>query len=360
MRYPKHLEDNGTIGFIAPSFGCATEPYGSRYDSAKKKFADMGYKLMEGPNTKASLGIGKSNTPKACGDEINDFFIQRSCDIVMSCGGGETMCEDLPFVDFEGIKKADPKWFIGYSDNANLTFLLPTICDTAAIYGPCVSDFGMTPWHPSIKDAFSILTGEKLAFDNYDGWESGWPDRETNPCAPYNITEPYKQIIITPDMIKTEQTSKETVEKLQKDTLETCFEGRLIGGCLDVLVSLVGTRFDKVKEFDEKYKEDGFIWFLESCDLNSMSIRRALWNLNEAGWFKYLKGFLIGRPLQYQDDFDGFTPYEANIDYLKQFNVPIVYNMDLGHLSPMIPIVSGAYAKVNAKGNEIRIEHILK
>ena len=27
MRYPKFLPEKGTIGFVAPSFGCATEPY---------------------------------------------------------------------------------------------------------------------------------------------------------------------------------------------------------------------------------------------------------------------------------------------------------------------------------------------
>ena len=27
MRYPLFLQDEGTIGFVAPSFGCATEPY---------------------------------------------------------------------------------------------------------------------------------------------------------------------------------------------------------------------------------------------------------------------------------------------------------------------------------------------
>ena len=27
MRYPKFLPEKGTIGFVAPAFGCATEPY---------------------------------------------------------------------------------------------------------------------------------------------------------------------------------------------------------------------------------------------------------------------------------------------------------------------------------------------
>ena len=49
----------------------------------------------------------------------------------------------------------------------------------------------------------------------------------------------------------------------------------MIGGCMDCLVNLIGTKFDRVGEFLERYKDDGFIWFLESCDLNVMSIRRA-------------------------------------------------------------------------------------
>lgn len=45
------------------------------------------------------------------------------------------MCEDLDYVDFERVKEADPKWYMGYSDNTNFTFLLTTLCDTASIYG---------------------------------------------------------------------------------------------------------------------------------------------------------------------------------------------------------------------------------
>ena len=47
-------------------------------------------------------------------------------------------------------------------------------------------------------------------------------------------------------------------------------QGRLLGGCLDCLSNLAGTKYDKVAEFNEKYKEDGVIWFIESCDLSVM------------------------------------------------------------------------------------------
>ena len=338
MRYPEFLKEKGTIGFIAPSFGAATEPYSSRFDEAIRHFNADGFKTVEGPNARVQKGIGKSNTPEKCAEEINDFFIHDKSDIIMSCGGGELMCEDLPFVDFEGIKKSRPKWYIGYSDNTNLTFLLPTLCDTAAVYGPCVSDFGMKPWHPSIEDAYQLLQGHKTAFENYDGWEKKWPEeRETEPTAPYNITEPYRQEILAGG-----------------DSVD--FEGRLLGGCMDCLVNLCGTRFDRVSEFIERYKEDGIIWYLECCDLNVMSMRRALWQMENAGWFKYAKGFIIGRPLHYDDDFDGFTPREAFNGILSRFDVPVVMNIDLGHLSPMIPIVSGACGRIKASGNEFSYE----
>lgn len=43
-------------------------------------------------------------------------------DVLISCGGGELMCEILPYVDFDRIKAAKPKWYLGYSDNTNFTF----------------------------------------------------------------------------------------------------------------------------------------------------------------------------------------------------------------------------------------------
>lgn len=47
-------------------------------------------------------------------------------------------------------------------------------------------------------------------------------------------------------------------ENLQK---KINMQGRLLGGCMDCLVNLLGTEFDKVKEFTEKYQDDGIIWF---------------------------------------------------------------------------------------------------
>jgi len=340
MRYPEFLKDKGRIGFIAPSFGAVIEPYHTCTCSALKRFESMGYENVIGPNAFESVGIGKSNTAKKCADEINDFFINDRSDVIISVGGGETMCEDLTFVDFDAIAKAVPKWYMGYSDNTNLVLTLPTICDTAAIYGPCASSFGMSKWHPAIEDAYELLRGEKLTMHNYDKWELA--EREDQqPLDPYNATE---------DFCMTIAGGKKSES----------FSGRLLGGCIDVLSILCGTRFDKVKEFNERYAADGTIWFLEACELNPVGIRRILWQLKEAGWFDTAKGFLIGRPMLFNEEAFGNTHIEATESILGEIGVPIIHDVDLGHLPPMMPLIAGAVAEVaadvNADGNKLRIK----
>lgn len=60
------LPDGGTIGFVAPSFGCATSPYQETFEHAQKRFTELGYRLDLGPNCYESsgIGIGISNTPE--------------------------------------------------------------------------------------------------------------------------------------------------------------------------------------------------------------------------------------------------------------------------------------------------------
>lgn len=340
MRYPDFLEKAGTIGFVAPAFGCATEPYKTAFSHALEQFESRGYGIDLGPNCMADNGIGISNSPEICGQELNDYYCSDNNDILISCGGGELMCEVVPYIDFERIRLAKPKWYMGYSDNTNFTFLSATLCDTAAIYGPCAAAFGMEPWHEAISDAFDLLQGKLDTVHNYELWEKESLKDEEHPLEPYHVTE-------------------RTVIKRFPDA-DIQIEGRLIGGCMDCLVNLLGTEFDHVSDFIEKYKTDGLIWFLESCDLNIMSIRRAIWQMKHAGWFKYVKGFLIGRPLCFGEQMFGIDHYRAVLDLLKEYDVPVLMDLDIGHLAPMMPMICGATAKVSAEGENVFVKYTWK
>lgn len=340
MRYPKSLPAGGTIGFPAPSFGCASEPYSTAFDNALRRLEKMGYKTLPGPNARVEQGVGISNDPESCAREFMDMYLSEETDGLISCGGGELMCEILPFMDFEKLAQAEPKWFMGYSDNTNLTFLLATMADTASVYGPCAASFGMEPLHESLRDALGILTGERKNVKSYGLWEKESVKDEEHPLAHYNLTE---------KLAMQSFVGTNPVEKVQ-------FQGRLLGGCLDVLANLVGTRFDRAREFAERYKEDGIIWFLEACDLNVFSIRRAMWQLEEAGWFQYVKGFLIGRPAN-GEPMMNLDSVGAVLEMAGGKKVPVVLDVDLGHLPPMMPLVVGSMADVTVMGSsEMTVE----
>ena len=345
MRYPKFLPEKGSIGFVSPSYGCATEPYKSAFEHALEKFREEGFTPVVGPNCYKTDGVGISSTPENCAKEFMDFYTGEP-DALISCGGGELMCEILPFVDFEKLKEAEPKWFMGYSDNTNLGFLLTTICETASIYGPCAAAFGMEPRHEAITDAWDLIRGKKLEFSSYPGFEILSVKDAENPLAPYNITR--KPTLRFDGSLKD-----------KPDLIGSSFTGRLTGGCLDCLINLVGTRFDKVKEYIKRHSEEGIIWFIESCELGIMGIRRGLWQLEQAGWFENVKGFVIGRPMLFEADDYGMDRYSVVTSVLSKYNVPIVLDADLGHLPPAIPLINGSMATVTVLGDEkigIRME----
>lgn len=338
MIYPKFIKPNDKVAFIAPSLGCTTEPYLTRLKCAKDVLESLNYRVEYGPNCFTNLKA-LSNTKEKCAEEVNQYFNDCTTDAIISAGGGELMYEILPFIDFEMIK-ANPKWFIGFSDNTNLTFLLPTICDVATIYGPCAGSFAITPWHDSIKDAYDLLIGRKMEVHSYPLWERESTKSEENPLAPYNLTEP------------------SVIKKIPNTSFS--FSGRLLGGCLDILALYPGTKFDKVQEFCDKYQDDGIVWFLEACDLNVMSIRRVMQQLDNAGWFKYVKGFIIGRPLNGYESMFEIDRFEAVYEVIKKYQVPCIMDVDLGHLPPSMPLITGAFANIKAVNNQITIEMKLK
>ena len=351
------MKPGGTVGFAAPSFGCNTEPYRSCFDASLKVWTDRGYKLKLGPNCYAGDGIGISSTPESCGRELTDMYTDPESDILLSCGGGELMCEILNHVDFEHIKEADPKWYMGYSDNTNFTFTLATLCDVASIYGPCANEYGMSTLHPSLLDAMKILTSGEASyeFSGYGMWERDDGRDEEHPYVPYNLTE---KTILHRFICDGEPLSRDPALRTEPEDIK--MRGRLLGGCLDCLVNLCGTEYDRVGQFVQKYASDGILWFIEACDLNVFSIRRAMWELENAGWFENASGFVIGRPLHFDEPMMGLDQYMAVYDVISHHKVPVLMDADVGHLSPMVPLITGSLAEVYSSGNEWTVKMELK
>ncbi|MCR4791883.1 MAG: LD-carboxypeptidase [Lachnospiraceae bacterium] len=347
MKYAEFLKDGGCIGFPAPSFGCNIEPYYSCFQHALEFFESKGYKTLPGPNSTLGEGVGISNTPEKCAGELMDMYLSLDNDAIISCGGGELMCEILEHLDFEKLKDADPKWFMGYSDNTSFLLPLVTLCDIAGIYGPCADHFGARELHDVTQTAFDVFCGRKSKVHSYDSFQIEKIKGEEDPLAPFNLTEvSYKSVF-----------DGKKLYAPGKFDGKLKFEGRLIGGCMDILVNLLGTPFEDVRGFMNRYAEDGIIWCLESCDLNVFDIRRAMWHFDKAGWFDkgLLGGFVIGRP-ENGEEMMGLDHINAVLPVLEKMGVPAVLDADLGHVPPSMPLVFGSIGHVTVSGNDVEIE----
>ena len=197
----------------------------------------------------------------------------------------------------------------------------------------------MRPWHKCLNDSLELLEGKKLEYENYDKYESEWREEITG-LEPINPTV----------NVEWKNAKGEDVITL---------EGRLIGGCIDILHSLIGTRFDKVKEFCEKYKDDGMIWFFDNYDLSSEEMLRTLWQFKEAGWFKNCKGIIIGRPFIRKTCAE-ISFEESVMTAVKELNVPIVFDADIGHVSPQIPLINGAKVHIDSSHGKGKISFTLE
>ena len=78
--------------------------------------------------------------------------------------------------------------------------------------------------------------------------------------------------------------------------------------------------------------------------------------MEQAGWFEYIKGFLIGRPLVYGQEMMGLNQYEAVLPTVRRHKVPVIMDADLGHLPPAMPLVSGSYAKLRSENGKLKVE----
>lgn len=337
MIYPKFIKEQGTIGVTAPSRGITNELDLKRLESAIKNINEKGFNVIETENVRTD-NLGRSSSKEERAKQLESLFLDKKVDAIISASGGDFLMEMIPYLNYEVIKN-NPKWFQGYSDPTWLTYTITTNLDIATIYSNNFKSFGMNPWHKSLEINLEMLKGDLINQKSFEKYELYKKNQETG-LEDYNLTEKVKWKIITGEK-------------------EVAIKGRMIGGCLDVINEIYGTNYDKTQEFLEKYQNDGIIWYLENYSLTSEDLTRVLWKLNDKGYFKYTKGIIFGRSLNYQSFYN--LSFEETIkSSLKDLKVPIITEADFGHLSPRMTIINGAIAEIKVKNDQGEISFILK
>ena len=325
MQYPEFLKPGDTIGVTATSDGNQDEVRYSRLHQAICNFNQRGYQIVETPNVRTSYK-GRSSDKKQRAKEFMELIQKPEINAIITARGGDFLLEILPYLDFKVIQQ-NAKWVHGFSDTTGLSFCITTLCDIATSYGENFGEFGMETWHESLNNTLKTLEGKPIIQHSFEQYQNGFYDRETG-------TEGY----VLDEKVQWKNARQE--EKIE-------ITARALGGCLDILVSLVGTKYDKVKEFVRKYEKDGILWFLDNCELSSEGVLRALWQLQEAGWFEHAKGFVFGRTMTRRSCY-GITFEEAVLEVLGSQKVPVIFEADIGHKPPQFTIVNGAIARVTS------------
>lgn len=339
MNYPENLKIGDTIGICAPSDGISKEIKQIKLDEAIKALKEMGYKVIETESVRKSEN-GRSASAKKRAEEFMELLENDDVKLIIFATGGDFLCEMLDYLDFEKIKKMKPKWLQGFSDITGISFLFNTMLEIPTMYSQTIKDYAMEPLHESLINALKIESGENVIQSSFEYFEKEWNQDEENPHATYNLTE------------KVEWKNILGGEKIE-------IKGRSLGGCLDCIRFYMATKYDKVDEYLEKYKDDGFIWFLECFEYGTANLLNTLWQMKNAGYFKYCNGIVFGRPLFIRNDYD-ISFNETVKVILEDLNIPVICDADIGHVSPQLAIVNGAILKIISENGKGKVETYLK
>lgn len=335
MNYPENLKVGDCIGICAPSAGIVKPEKQEKLDLAIKTLENMGYKVIETASVRKEEN-GRSASAKVRAKEFMELLENDEVKLIIFATGGDFLCEMLDYLDFEKIKTLKPKWMQGYSDITGISYLFNTILDIPTMYCQTIKDYAMKPLHRNLTDSLEIEKGNEVVQESFEMYEKEWDLENTDPYAGYNLTE------------KVEWKNILGAEKI-------AMQGRSVGGCLDCIKSYIGTKYDKVSEYIERHKEDGIIWFLEAFEMNTAELQRTLWQMKSAGYFKYCKGIIFGRPLFIREDYE--TSFNEAVKIaLEDLQIPVICDADIGHVSPQMAIVNGAILKITSENGKGKLE----
>lgn len=323
MKYPKFVSKDSVIGVTALSAGVGG--YLDDYLKSRKSLEDNGFKIYE---TASVRNVGDiSNTGEIRALEFDEIIRNDEVDMVMCATGGDFLIETLPYINYENISN-NMKWVMGASDPTSILYTITTKLDIATLYGLNACSYDQEKLHESLLNSIEIMKGNLIVQNSYELYERDKSGRGEG----YNLTD-----------------------KVYWETLngDVDISGRIIGGCIDCLMNLLGTKYDYTTEFVERYKNDGIIWYFDVFSLTSEDLYRTLFQMKEAGWFSYVKGIVVGRVFIPNT----FTSVGYKDALLKIFgDIPIIYNADIGHVAPKMTIINGSIANIKAKDGKGSIE----
>ncbi|MGM9913598.1 S66 family peptidase [Floccifex sp.] len=318
MIIPEFLHESDCIGITASSCGILDKK--EKYIDSINNIKKQGFTIKETENVYTNGMVSGSSLQRA--KQFMDLIEDNQVKAIAIASGGDFLFDMLPFLDYEKIKN-NPKWIIGSSDPTSLLFTITTNLNIQTIYSPCNMSGFNGQMHPSLYSFFDILKGKKVKQIQYDY------------CEKVSFSDSF------------DLRNEWTIINGPVDCT-----GTLIGGCIECLKDVIGTRFDHTKEFISQF--DHMIWYFDVFNMSAESLYLTLTQFKNAGWFTNCNAILIGK-VAFESSFVGLSYQQAIAQAIQ--DIPVIYRFDIGHVKPSFTMINGAKAHVvyNQKGY-IKIE----
>ena len=309
---------------------------------AEENLKKYGFNIIETSDVRneAKNFVSASDSTRA--EEFIKIYLDDDIKHIIAARGGEFAIDIIPYLHKykEDINNCNVvKYLQGYSDISLINYYLTTNYNIATLHAENISEFAMKKYHKSLLNTIKLLKGDffnnEFIQDSFDMYQK----EELEDSLEYNLTEKVKYKIIY-------------------EGNECTFSGRIIGGCIDVITQLIGTKYDNTVNFCKQFDE-GVIWYIDNFGLDSLELYRRLLQMKNAGFFFNANGFLFGRTINDISNPD-FTYEYALKKALGDLNVNIIYDVDIGHLPPMWSMVNGSFGEFHYKNGKGYIIQDLK
>ncbi len=302
---PKKLQKGDLIGIISPA-SSLEDP--SKLERGVRYLEKLGYNVVVGKNVGKFNGyLAGSDTDRI--DDLHSMFLNKKVKGVFSLRGGYGTPRLLDKIDYKIIKN-HPKIFVGYSDVSALHL--------AMFY----------------KTGLITFAGPMVGIDFYED------------VSPFTEEMFWKLLTSSKRYGRIDNPDNESILSLNSGSAN----GRIIGGNLSVISSLIGT------EYFPDLKDR--ILLVEEMGEMPYRVDRMLNQLKLAKMFHGIKGIVIGsfRDCNELDpNKKTLTLGEVITDYFSPLKKPVIYNFRHGHLKDNITVPIGATIKLNASRKYIEI-----
>ena len=279
-----------------------------RIAAGARYFEGRGHPVLLGRNVTARHGPFAGNDAARL-EDLNEFLRHPDVRMIVAVRGGYGTPRLLADVDYEAVRR-DPKLVVGYSDITALQLALLARTGLVTVSGPMAGvEFRAAPDPFTEAHFWQLITGDPQA------WEL------RNPPG-----------------------------RLLKATRGGVSEGPLLGGCLSLLVTLLGTPFMPDLR--------GAILVLEDIHERWHRIDRMLTQLCLAGLLPSLAGLVLGQ-------FTDCGPAEPGAPALDLDAIvaeltagstyPVVSGLAYGHEAPKVSLPWGVRARLDAAEGTLRL-----